>query len=112
MAILVVVTSRGFIGKSLSVTELVALPVGAFRSDAVVAEDIGLLCRHAPLWGWYIRLPGPMHLGKSRLTILTLKRREAHLPDVRMEYICTPAYGHRHIRANAVSKATGFDGSA
>lgn len=49
----------------LGVTELVALQLGAFQSEAVVAEGIGLLCRHAPLWDWYIRLPGPMHLGKK-----------------------------------------------
>jgi len=49
----------------LGVTELVVLQSGAFQSEAVAAEGIGLLCRHAPLWDWYIRLPGPMHLGKK-----------------------------------------------
>ncbi|MBV6823586.1 RNaseH domain-containing protein [Pseudomonas sp. PD9R] len=49
----------------LGVTELVVLKSGVFGSDAVVAEGIGLLCRHAPLWDWYIRLPSPMHLGEK-----------------------------------------------
>ncbi|EJM56183.1 RNaseH domain-containing protein [Pseudomonas sp. GM48] len=49
----------------LGVTELLVMQVGCFKGESAVAEQIGLLCRHAPLWDWYLRLPGPMHLGKK-----------------------------------------------
>lgn len=50
---------------SARVTELFVMQVGCFKGESAVAEQIGLLCRHAPLWDWYLRLPGPMHLGKK-----------------------------------------------
>lgn len=34
----------------LGVTKLVALQLGVFGSDPIVAEGTGLLCRHTPFW--------------------------------------------------------------
>ena len=49
--------------QQLGVTEIAIIEPGAFASATAIAEQVALLCRNAPLWNGYLRLPGVMHLG-------------------------------------------------
>lgn len=49
--------------QQLGVTEITVIEPGAFESSTLVAEQVALLCRNAPLWDGHLRLPSPMHLG-------------------------------------------------
>ncbi|WP_247256903.1 RNaseH domain-containing protein [Pseudomonas moorei] len=49
--------------QQLGVTEITIIEPGTFASATAIAEQVALLCRNAPLWDGYLRLPGLMHLG-------------------------------------------------
>ncbi|AHY44184.1 RNaseH domain-containing protein [Stutzerimonas decontaminans] len=51
--------------QQLGVTEITIITPGAFSTATVIAEQVALLCRNPSLWDGYLRLPGPMHLGKQ-----------------------------------------------
>ncbi|NYR39345.1 DUF3893 domain-containing protein, partial [Klebsiella pneumoniae] len=51
--------------QQLGVTEITIIRAGSFAHPTATAEQVALLCRNAPLWAGYLRLPGPMHLGKQ-----------------------------------------------
>ncbi|MOA34073.1 hypothetical protein D3C78_1554210 [compost metagenome] len=51
--------------QQLGVTEITIIATGAFTSTKSIAEQVALLCRNPPYWDGYLRLPGPMHLGKQ-----------------------------------------------
>lgn len=48
--------------QQLGVTEITVMEPGAFAPATVIAEQIALLCRNAPLWDGQLKLPSPMHL--------------------------------------------------
>lgn len=47
----------------IGVTEITVIEPGAFAPATVIAEQVALLCRNAPLWDGQLKLPSPMHLG-------------------------------------------------
>lgn len=49
--------------QQLGVTEITVIEPGAFAPATVIAEQVALLCRNAPLWDGQLKLPSPMHLG-------------------------------------------------
>lgn len=55
----------GIRGNSWGGTEIAIIKPGGFANAKVIAEQIALLCRNPPLWDGYLRLPGPMQLGKQ-----------------------------------------------
>lgn len=71
--------------QQLGVTEIVVMAPGDFSNPTVVAEQVALLCRNAPLWDGHLRLPGPMHLGMKVAVdhpILEMRRKtEANRSD-------------------------------
>lgn len=71
--------------QQLGVTEIVIMEAGTFPNSTVVAEQVALLCRNAPLWDGHLRLPGPMHLAMKVAEdhpILEMRRKtEANRAD-------------------------------
>lgn len=49
--------------QQLGVTEITVIEPGGFAPATVIAEQVALLCRNAPLWDGQLKLPSPMHLG-------------------------------------------------
>ncbi|RON51970.1 DUF3893 domain-containing protein [Pseudomonas frederiksbergensis] len=51
--------------QQLGVTEMTIIREGLFSNAASVAAQTGLLCRNAPTWDGFLRLPSSMHLGSA-----------------------------------------------
>lgn len=70
--------------QQLGVTEIAIIDPGHF-SPGVIAEQVALLCRNAPMWAGHLRMPGPMHLGHQIAAdhpILEMRRKsEANRTD-------------------------------